>query len=175
MSKKMGQASKKVGLEEKILTYFYEYPSKKVTVRELANITKISRSTVQYYLNSLKKKNLISKNNQSIDSWENKWFKKCYYIQKIVQSGLVDYLDKELGASLVILFGSIAKGESVRESDIDLFVECAQIKDLNLNEFEKKLGHKIQLFMKIKMSQLPENLYNNVLNGIKLKGYINPK
>ena len=43
-----------------------------------------------------------------------------YFIERIVASGLIDFLVENLNPSCVILFGSIRKGESVRESDIDL-------------------------------------------------------
>ena len=46
-----------------------------------------------------------------------------YFMEEIVKSGLVDYLIENLNPSCIILFGSIRKGDSVGESDIDIFVE----------------------------------------------------
>ena len=40
-----------------------------------------------------------------------------------------------------------------------------------LNVFEKKLGHKIQLFTEADINNLPDRLFNNVINGIKLEGF----
>ncbi len=172
MSKKVGQLSKKVGLEDKMIHYFYEHPSLSLTVRELSRVTKVRRSSVQVYLKKFKKQGLISPENKWVDSWQNRWRKSHYFQQKIIESGLVDYLEQELAASVIILFGSVAKGEYVRESDIDIFVECGRIKELDLTRFEKKLGYPIQLFMKHKLRQLPADLLRNVINGVKLKGYI---
>ena len=55
------------------------------------------------------------------------------------------------------------------------FNECARSKELDLRIFEKKLGHKIQLFTKPKITLLPAHLLNTVVNGIKLKRYFTVK
>ncbi len=180
MSKKNNRQSKKIGHKsiiagQKLKEFFFENPSQHFTVRELAKQLKLSRSTVQYYLVLLRDENLISKESKWIDNWQNRLIKTDYYLEKIAKSGLIDYLDGELAASSIILFGSFRKGESVSGSDIDLFVECAKEKKLNLAPFEKKLRHKVQLFTKPKITSLPNHLLNNVVNGIKLKGYFTIK
>lgn len=182
MSKIIGRPSKKVGhvsnlfrQEAALLEFFYENPASKLTVRKLAAETKINRSTIQYQLKQLKEEGLVSKDNKWIDSWQNRLQKINYYIEKFARSGLIDYLEEKLAASTIILFGSFRKGEAVKDSDIDIFVECAREKEVNLGEFEKKLGHKIQVFTKPKITLLPAHLLNNVVNGIKLKGYFTIK
>ena len=181
MSKKTGQLSKKVGQmsqkagQYKTLEFFYKNPSTAFTVRDLASRLGMTKSSVQYYLGQLKMEGIVSADNLWIDSWFNRIRKTNYYIEQICASGIVDYLEEQLGASAIILFGSIRKGESVKESDIDLFVECARNKEVDLRSFEKKLGHKIQLFTKPKITLLPAHLLNNVVNGIKLKGYFTIK
>ncbi|MBI2669308.1 winged helix-turn-helix transcriptional regulator [Candidatus Woesearchaeota archaeon] len=171
LSKDIGLKSKKDGL----LEFFYVNPLGRFTVRELAAKTGLSRSTVQYQLQKLKVENIVSKNNQWIDNWHNRFQKTNYYIKRMADTGLIDYLEKELAASAIILFGSFRKGESVKESDIDFFVECAREKKLDLTMFERSLGHKIQLFTKPKITKLPTHLLNNVVNGIKLQGYFTIK
>src|SRR3989339_808995 len=103
----------------KILRVYFEYPGKKFTVRTLASLTKIPRSSVQVLLNDLKKEKLLDKNN---------------------------------------------------ESDVDLFIESLVKKELDLGKFEKKLNHKIDLFVESNINNLQENLFNNVVNGIKIYG-----
>jgi len=95
-----------------------------------------------------------------------------YFIEEIVKSGLIDYLINSLNPSCIILFGSIRKGESNKESDVDLFVETSIKKDLDLKQYERKLKHKVQLFVENKISNLQPNLLNNVINGIKIYGVI---
>jgi predicted nucleotidyltransferase len=172
-SKKTGLLSGKVGRmsgKERVLNYLYENPGEKFTVRSLAKDTKITRSTLQTHLQLLQNGGIVSGGKWN-DTWENRWKKTMYFIEKINSSGLVGYLEKELGASAVVLFGSFSKGESNKSSDIDLFVQSARDKKVNLSGFEKTLGREIQLFTEVKISKLPKHLLNNVLNGIKLKGY----
>ena len=175
VSRKTGQASKKTGRQEKILRHIYEYPEGQFSTRELAKCLGISRSTVQHYLQVLRKENIISQKNEWIDSWNNKVLKSQYYVTLIMRSGLVEFLEEELAASAVILFGSFSKGDSVKESDIDIFVQCARERKLDLSAFEKKLGHSIELFTRKKVTLLPKHLLNNVVNGVKLKGYFTVK
>lgn len=166
-----GQPSLFMGQKCGLLLFFFEAPSASLTVRMLASETGMSRSSIQRYLKALREEGYLSAGNQWIDSWFNRVRKTNYYVERICASGLVDYLEEQLAASAIILFGSVRKGESVKDSDIDLFVECARNKEVSLQRFEKQLGHKIQLFTKPKITLLPVHLLNNVVNGIKLKGY----
>lgn len=173
MSQKLGQMSNLAG--QKILEFFFENPRSKLTVRALAEKLRLSRSTTQYCLVNLRNQGLISQENLWIDNWQNRLAKTSYYLEKIARSGLIEYLEQELVASAIILFGSFRKGESESSSDIDLFVECAREKRPDLSRFEKRLGHKIQLFTRPKITLLPPHLMNNVVNGIKIKGYFTLK
>lgn len=173
LSKKMGQQSTFIG--QKLLNFFFENPGKKSTVRGLAKQIGISRSTAQYYLSILRKENFVSKENKWVDNWQNRLIKTNYFLERIAKSGVIDYLEEELAASAIILFGSMRKGESTKDSDIDIFVECAQEKKMALAKYERILGHKIQLFIKPKITLLPKHLLNNVVNGIKIKGHFTIK
>lgn len=164
----MGQMDKK---GDRILEVFYEWPQKKFTVRELAKMTKVPKSTVQKYLTVLKKEKLILEGNLANNSDLLFKTKKInFYVEKVVESGLVGGLVEKLNPSCIILFGSIRKGEAVKESDIDLFVEAPVEKKLELEVYEKKLKREIQLFVHKDIKDLPDHLFNNVTNGIKLYG-----
>jgi len=180
MSKKVRQLSKKVGQNKlsakaTVLEFFFDNPQRKITVRELAKQLKINKSKVQYYLQSLRQEGLVSSENRWVDTWFNRLIKSNYYTEKICRSGLIDYINEELGASAIILFGSFRKGESVKDSDIDIFVECARDKELNLSHYKQLLGHEIEIFVKPKITLLPKELLNNVVNGIKLRGFFTVK
>jgi len=155
---------------DKIMGLFYEFPNQRFTIRKIALKTKIPRSTVHKYLSELKKQGLIARDNQPFTSELFKTKKIFFYIEKIIKSGLLEYLSEELNASCIILFGSFRKGDSVKDSDVDLFVESLVKKKVDLSIFEKKLGHNIQLFVEENINKLPDRLLNNVVNGIKLKG-----
>ena len=157
-------------VEEKILKQFYEYPGKKFTVRELSNLTGVPRATVHKKLIDLKNRRLIGGENEVVDSLLFRTKKVNYYIERIIESGLVDEIVSKLNTSCIILFGSIRKGDSVSESDIDLFVESFVKRKINLGKFERRIGHKVQLFVESDINKLQDNLFNNVINGIKLFG-----
>lgn len=155
---------------ENVLKVFYENPEKSFTVREISEMARIPRASAHNYLLLLKKKGMVTDDNRAESSLLFKIKKTNHYIEKIAESGLLEYIVKELNPSCILLFGSIRKGDSVKESDIDLFVESPVKKPLNLRAFEKKLGHKIQLFIEPSIRKLHSNLFNNVVNGIKLYG-----
>ena len=159
---------------DKILEVFYENPGKSFTIRELAKLTKVPRATVHKKLLELKKENLTG--DESLKGGLLSKTKKInFFVEKIVASGVVDFLIKNLNPSAIILFGGVRKGESDKESDIDLFVESSVEKELDFRNFEKKLGHKIDLFVKPSIHNFNEALFNNIINGIKLYGSIKVK
>ena len=92
--------------------------------------------------------------------------------KRIKESGLLDYLDKECVPEVIILFGSASRGEDIKGSDIDLYLQCME-KKLDLNKFEKKLKRKINLFFGKNFDRLSEELKKNIINGGKIKGYLN--
>lgn len=155
---------------DKILEIYYENPNKRFTVRELAKITRIPKSTMQKYLMELIKKELVSKENKAGDSLLFKFKKINFYVERIVKSGLIEELIEKLNPSCIILFGSIRKGDSVNESDIDLFIESSMEKEIDLGRYEKKLKHNVQLFVEKDINKVQPHLFNNLVNGIKLYG-----
>ena len=157
---------------DKILELFFEYSNKSFSVREISKKVGIPSSSVQRYLQILKKENLITGENKAIITPYFKFRKTFYLIDKIYNIGILDFINRELNPSLVIVFGSVRKGEYEKESDIDIFVESSVKKELNLKKFEKNLGHNIQLFIESDINKLHSNLRNNIINGIKLNGYL---
>lgn len=157
-------------IKEKILELFYENPDNTFTVREISRLTNIPRATAHKYIKQLKSLKLIDKDNRANNNLLFKTMKINFFVEKIVASGIIMDLVDTLNPSCIMLFGSIRKGDSVKDSDIDIFIEAPIKKDLDLNIYEKKLKHKIQLFVEERMDNLQPNLYNNIINGIKLYG-----
>lgn len=160
---------------DKVLGIFFEHSSKSFKVREISKIIKIPSSTVQRYLEKLKVINFITKDNRANINSYFKFRKSFFIIDKIFKSGLINYLEENLKSSVIIIFGSARKGEYEKESDLDFFVESNIKKDLDLQKFEKKINHKIQLFVEKDINKLPNDLLNSVINGIKLSGYLKIK
>ncbi len=166
----MGQDNQKI---ERTIELISENQNKVMKIRDMSKLLNMPRSTLQRYLINLKKSKIINKNNQIIINNYTKFLKSSIIIKKLFTSGLVDYLEEKLIPSVIVLFGSIRKGEYTKESDIDLFIETTKIaSDIGLNKYERILKHKIQLFIEKDINNLPNELFNNVVNGIKLIGYI---
>jgi predicted nucleotidyltransferase len=160
---------------DRLLELIYENPAKAISVREGARKTGLSKSTVQNKIKFLKKEGILNNKGAFSNSFYAKFIKTYYYLNKIHKSGLIGFLIKHANPSAIILFGSFAKGESVAESDIDLFVEATKKKDVALIHYERKLKHEIQLFTESDIKKLPDELFNNVVNGIKLYGYFDAR
>ena len=163
----MGLKSKNL---DRVGAVLYEHPGTAFTVRELAKAAGIPRATAHSCIAELKKQGLMTKENHQADTLLFKTKKAFFFAEKLITSGLIDVLVKELNPSCIILFGGVRKGESNKDSDIDLFVETTVKKELDLVAFEKKLKHTIQLFVHKDIHELPSKLFNNVVNGIKLYG-----
>lgn len=97
--------------------------------------------------------------------------KKVYNLSAILESGLIEYLEEKLTPKAIVLFGSYRRGEDVESSDIDIFVECRE-ETVNLSQFEKKLGRKIELHFKDDFTTFSKELKNSIINGIVLSGFL---
>jgi len=159
---------------DKMMELIYEYPKKRSSIREIARKTGLSKSTVHKKFIELEKEGILDNKKLFSNTIYAKFAKTQYYLKKIYKSGLVDFLIKTLSPSSIILFGSFAKGESASESDIDIFLE-AKKKAIDFEKYEKKLNHKIQLFIESDIKKLPDELFNNVVNGIKLYGFFDAR
>lgn len=171
---------------QSFLKYFFDEPNKWLHVREMARLLKLTPTTTSKHLNQLYKEGFLAKKQErghllfkaNAESNSYKDAKILCNIKSIRVSGLIEHLDKELHyPEAVVLFGSYAKGENDKNSDIDLFVLSNRKKEISLEEFEKKLKARIQLFIKnrgefVKLQKENKNLSNSILNGIVIKGYL---
>lgn len=163
----------------KILELFFEEPNRNFHLRQVSRLTSIAVTSVKKYLNELLKDKLIMKDTKTIyptylANETNplfKLYKKQFLVQKLFFSGLTDYLEQTVHPRCIILFGSMSKGEYTKASDIDLFIQSSE-QELNLNNFEKKLKHKINTLFEPELSRLNKGLLNNILNGDVLSGQI---
>ncbi len=164
---------------DKVLHLFYNYPSKSFQIRELGRLSKVSKTSVQRILVNLRKNKIITLKKGAIYSsytasvlyWKYILLKKAYFLEQVYESGLVDYVQTTLHPQVIILFGSGAKGDYVVESDIDIFV-LGSTKEINVRMFERRLKRKISVVVKESYADLSAELFNNVINGVKLRGYI---
>ncbi|MBU1598070.1 MAG: nucleotidyltransferase domain-containing protein [Nanoarchaeota archaeon] len=163
----------------KILELFFEEPNRNFHLRQISRLTKIAVTSVRKYLDELLHESLITKDTKTIyptyvANETNKIFrvyKQQRIILKIHVSGLIDYLEETTLPKCIILFGSMSKGEYTKTSDIDILIQAPN-QELNLEKFEKKLNHKINILFEPKLNNLNQGLLNNILNGYVLSGQI---
>ena len=155
-------------------------------VRELARQFTLAPTTVSKYLQQFAEQGILERKEERHHllfraDTNNPLFqaqKIEYNLQRIQQSGIVPFLEEKLNfPRAIIVFGSYAKGENTPQSDLDLFVLTETITEPKMEQYETILKAPIQLFIytttKFKMMRKknPE-LFNNIVNGIKLRGFI---
>lgn len=163
----------------RILQEFFNFPTKNFQIRELSRITKIAQPSVANHTKALMKEGLLIREKKGIypslranrDDALFKLYKKFDLVCRISQTGLLDYIYNMCIPDAIILFGSASKGEDIEKSDIDLFVQAPE-KKLNLAKYEKLFKRGIALFFETNFSRLTNELKNNILNGVVLRGYI---
>jgi len=168
----------------RILRVFFEDPVPRgigFQLREISRKVAVAPASVKRYLTELEKEGLILKTQHRIygypvyyanrDNETFRFLKKHDNIEQIRESGVIEYLFDEISPSAIILFGSASRGEDLRESDIDLFV-MSEEKKINLDKFEKKLNKNINIFFSKDFNSLSDELKNNIINGVILKGYL---
>jgi len=100
--------------------------------------------------------------------------KRVYAMEQLHRCGLLPRLMSLDKASTVILFGSIAKGDWYKGSDIDIFILGEQ-GTFEKSFFESRLDRNIELHVFHDASELQSvesGLLKNVINGYVVKGQI---
>ena len=98
--------------------------------------------------------------------------KRADNIRQVYESGLAGFLRENFPGCAVILFGSFARGEDTRSSDVDIAVVGAKGKSLDLSGFERKIMKEIRVNFYTSFRQISSELRNNILGGILLSGWI---
>lgn len=171
----------------KVLEVFFDDPIPTgigFQLREISRKINLAPKSVKIYLDELEKEKLIIKKKHRIHDYPVyyanrdynyfKFLKRLDIIRTIKESGLLDYLDENCMPDVIILFGSASKGEDVKDSDIDLFLQCDE-KKLNFKKYEKELKRKINLFFEKNFDKLSDELKKNIINGTILMGYLKCK
>jgi predicted nucleotidyltransferase len=98
--------------------------------------------------------------------------KKQYLLNKLYDSGLFSDILKAKLIKTAILFGSAAKGDWYKGSDIDIFM-LGNPEGFDRIKFEKGLRRDIELHMfesEEELKEVKSGMIKNVLNGYLIKG-----
>ena len=164
---------------EKISKIVFEAPEKWMHVREAARKLKISPNSVRKHLKVMKKKGIVEEKREGAmlrfrANMQNENYRRNKMIDNlraIYDSGIVDFLSEYYIPNAIVLFGSYSRGEDSSTSDIDIAVLTGIGKRPDLREFEKKLSRRIELSL-FERKNVSKEFFNNLVNGIVLKGFL---
>jgi len=164
------------------LAPFFEDCYRRISVREYSKLIKVSPPTASKLLKDYNNQGLLNKNEELRHLFfsanrENRDFidfSRVYWRKKLEKLSLS--LQQKLTQPAAVLFGSLAKAEVRKDSDVDIYL-FSQIKEpVNFENLEKELGRKISIFQSRSIGAIKNvNLLNNVLNGYLLFGRLKLK
>lgn len=98
--------------------------------------------------------------------------KRLYALEMLHKSGLMQQLLLLKNAKTVVIFGSVARGDWYKGSDIDIFI-YGRADELNKGIYESKLKRSIEIHefeSREELREVKTGLLANVLNGYLVKG-----
>ena len=161
------------------LSPFIEDCYRELGVREYSRIAKTTAPTASKLLKKFESEDLLKKRIErgfllSRSNRENPILKdlsRIYWRQKL--KPLISYINDQFHFPTIILFGSLAKLETKKNSDIDLAVFTDLKKNMDLDKFEKDFNRKIQIFKFKVFSEISsKELKTNIINGYIIQGEI---
>jgi len=158
---------------------FFEDNYRRINVREYARMMKISPPTASKLLQEYFKEGLLIREeekqfnyyfaNKKSDLFVD--LSRIYWKNILRKSRIIETLETELLQPVIILFGSLAKAEAKKDSDIDLATFTPTNKKIDIKKFERKIKRKIHLFLfKDRTDVRNPELLNNILNGCRIRG-----
>ncbi|MBS3053526.1 MAG: nucleotidyltransferase domain-containing protein [Candidatus Aenigmarchaeota archaeon] len=169
-------------LQQEILRFLFMNVGESFNARGLALPLGVSQPAVAKALPLLEKRGFVrvSKDRKSkrLSIELNKenplviGMKRADNISQLYESGLAGFLKENFPGCAVIIFGSFAKGEDTRKSDIDIVIVGAKSKSLDLSIFEKELMKEIRINFYRSFKEVNNELKSNILGGILLSGWV---
>ena len=170
----------------RILDYFFSFPSQSTGLNDLSQATKISKTSAKKAVLQLEKEKFLNKEEigrtwRITANLSHPFLltrKVPQYLRAIYESGAVDLIrEKYPSAKTIVLFGSFRNGSDNEKSDIDIAVEILgnekpKIEQLGIIEslgYRSKVPINLYIFSRKKIDI---NLFNNIANGIILDGFL---
>ena len=167
---------------EKVLNVFFDNPTGRFYIREIARLTQLSPNTILNITKHLEKQEFIKKEKKKhiVELYADinerfKQLKRVVNFRRILESGLIEFLNDKFSPEAICVMGSYSRGRDIKDSDIDIVVISKKdYSSVSLINFEKKLNRKIHLIVTY-YNKISKEFYINLINGIVLCGYINKK
>lgn len=166
-------------MKNKMQEVVFRAPEKWIHIREIARVLRISPNSVRKDAILLKKHGILQKKREgnmimyraNMESEQYKIEKMLVNLRDILYSGVIEFLQDYYSPAAIVLFGSYSRGEDTSTSDIDIAVITSSKKRPDLRKFEKKLSRRIELSI-FTRKEVSKEFFNNVINGIVLKGFL---
>jgi len=100
--------------------------------------------------------------------------KKQFMLNQLYSSGLISYLLSLENVKTIIIFGSIARGDWYKDSDIDIFI-FGKPKQIEKYKYELELRRNIEFHIfesKDELKEIKTGLIKNISDGYLIKGRI---
>ena len=165
----------------RILRLFFEGPNERLHLREVARRVGLSATGAMKILRALEKEGMLEKEQGAVTvvyrgNYNNEKFmalKRSLNLYSLNYSGLVsELIDFFNIPECMVLFGSYAKGEDTRESDIDIAVMTNMKEYPQLDVYEGDLKRKISLHLINNIKNEEKDFINTLANGIVIYGYL---
>lgn len=167
----------------RVLRVFMEDAGREIHLRDVAKVSGVSPASAKRYLDLLHEENLLLRRKHAnlllyrgnLENPALRQMRVAHWTQRLVSSGLVDYLVSRLSPSSITMYGSVARGEDDAESDIDILA-IARRRKVALAKFERELKREINLVVydwrALERRARREALFyeNLIIEGVPLHG-----
>jgi len=173
-----------VDSQKKILKLFFDNPSAKLHLREIARKTGFSPMGASKILKELvKEKLVIREETRAVVNFrpnlDNKKFfalKRGYNLNKIRSSRLLaELIETYEHPETIVVFGSYASGYDMEDSDVDILIITPLTRELDLTNYEKEFKRKVNVHELKNLKKASNEFINNIVNGVVLYGYLKIK
>ncbi len=161
----------------RVLQCFFDEPTTPQQLRAISRKLKLGLPSVINHVKALEKEGFIKKQKilntfAYVAAKDDRFrlFKKHDLALRLHESGLVKSIVDQSQPNCIILFGSCQSGHDIETSDIDLFVQAEERRDV-WSAFEKALKRKINILHEPEPWRMPEGLRENIINGDVLHGH----
>lgn len=170
---------------DKIHVWFFAYPQEEFSLNDICKQLAISKTTANKIVLHLEAEHFLEKHVLG-KLWRIKanpahpYFvrrKIPFNLKSVYESGILEWISENIPeAKAVVLFGSYRKGDDLPESDLDIAVEIAGDKELEIITatipefgYRKNVKVNVQVFTR---NHINLNLFASIANGIVLEGFL---
>jgi len=170
----------------KVLTWFFSFPDKEMSLNDLSEQLRISKTTANRVV-----KRLVEEEFLNFEELGRVWRITCnkqhtynfsrkigYNLTMVYESGIIEEIHKRVESPrAIVLFGSYSKGDDNEKSDIDIAVEMISDEELKIIPLGvlPQFGHRQNVPVNLHVfsrNKIDLNLFANIVNGIVLWGFL---